>query len=98
MNCCCNDIAPATPPPSQKPASWLRRFFAIFQWAIPLATLALVPKCPACVAAYVFLFTGIGLSFQTATMLRWGLIALSVVPLAYLVFNTVRAALARCLV
>lgn len=91
MNCCCNDSAPVAPPPSSPtPASWLRRFFAIFQWAIPLATLALVPKCPACVAAYVFLFTGIGLSLQTAAVLRWGLIVLSVVPVAFLLVSTAR--------
>jgi hypothetical protein len=50
-------------------------------------TLALVPKCPMCVAAYVLLFSGIGLSFVAATVLRWALIACSIAALAYLVLR-----------
>jgi hypothetical protein len=48
-----------------------RRIAAAVQWALPGVILSLVPKCPACLAAYVALWTGLGLSFSTATYLRW---------------------------
>jgi hypothetical protein len=42
-----------------------------------------------CVAAYVVLFTGIGLSLPAAAAIRWALIALSAAAIAYLVFRAV---------
>ena len=56
-------------------------------WVLPAATLALLPKCPLCVAAYLALATGIGLSLQAATCLRATLVGLCV---AALLFNAGR--------
>lgn len=53
-------------------------------WLLPSALLAFVPKCPACLAAYLAIWTGIGLSLSTATYLRWVLISLAVASLFYL--------------
>ena len=50
-----------------------------------------MPKCPLCVAAYVTLWTGLGLSFAAATSIRWSLLALSGACLIYLVGRTLRA-------
>ncbi|MDX9912060.1 MAG: hypothetical protein RBS39_09530 [Phycisphaerales bacterium] len=50
-----------------------------------------MPKCPACFAAYALLFTGIGLSFGAAAVLRWTLLSLSVGILVVLVVRTIRA-------
>jgi hypothetical protein len=86
--CCCLDGDREKNPASLR--SGLRTLVA---WALPVTTLALIPKCPACVAAYVLLFTGVGLSLSTATLLRGGLIAISLTALAYLVFRTTRRAL-----
>ena len=53
-------------------------------WVVPGVVLALMPKCPACVAAYVALATGVGLSFSAAAALRWTVLAASVALLAFL--------------
>jgi hypothetical protein len=64
---------------------WTRRIGELFAWAAPAAALTLVPKCPACLAAYVALWTGIGLSFTAAAYLRWTILGVSIVSLAVLV-------------
>jgi hypothetical protein len=68
----------------RQPASPLRRVRQFAGWIIPSATLALLPKCPLCVAAYLALATGIGLSLPTATYLRATLVALCVASLSFL--------------
>ena len=93
MRCCCTENETnyplPTPPSDSASATWTRRIAALIQWAIPVTALALMPKCPMCVAAYVVLFTGIGLSLPAAAAIRWALIALSAVSLAYLLFRAV---------
>lgn len=55
---------------------------------LPGILLFLIPKCPLCLAAWLALGTGIGISFTVATWLRWGLISICIVSLCYLIFKS----------
>ena len=67
-----------------------RRAAGFAGWALPGAALALMPKCPACVAAYVMAGTGIAVSVPAAAWLRSGAIVLCVASLALAAATTVR--------
>lgn len=91
---CCHSKQPSTTPAHRAPrASWFRRAFALVQWSLPIATLALIPKCPICFAGYILLFTGLGLSFSQAALARWSLISLSLLALAFLTLRLARRVL-----
>jgi hypothetical protein len=81
--CCCHQD-------ERKPMSVLRRSGEVAAWAIPATILALMPKCPVCLAAYVAVWTGIGLTLSTASYLRTVLLAACAVSLLFLVAKYVR--------
>jgi len=68
----------------------LRRAIKVTQWAVPGALLALMPKCPMCLAGYVALWTGIGLSLPAVAGVRVALIAASAGVLVFLVIRELR--------
>ena len=78
MSACCDAAG------GRKTPAWLRRVREILAWALPGAVLVSVPKCPACLAAHVALWTGLGLSLSTATYLRWMLLFLCAASLLLL--------------
>jgi threonine/homoserine/homoserine lactone efflux protein len=51
----------------------------------PAAVLVLLPKCPACIAAWLAVGAGIGVTATTAAYLRTGLLVLCVACLAWVV-------------
>jgi hypothetical protein len=71
-------------------ATVARRCAGAAGWALPASALALLPKCPACVAAYVAAGTGIGISASTASYLRTVAIILCVASLLYVAAKAVR--------
>jgi hypothetical protein len=76
---------------ARRPAPRLRRGGEIAGWIIPSATLALLPKCPLCVAAYVALATtGIGISLPAAAHPRAMLVAICVASLVFLAARRLR--------
>jgi hypothetical protein len=80
---------------SRRPASRSYCVGEIAGWIVPGVTLALLPKCPACVAAYVALATGIGISLPTATYLRATLVLLCVASLVFITAKRLRSFMAR---
>ena len=74
--------------------SW-RAHREIASWILPSAMLALLPKCPACVVAYVALATGLGISMKTAAYLRLFLLLLCIASLAFVAARRLRRFMAR---
>jgi hypothetical protein len=80
---------PHCSPPARPPARGL-----VAGTVIPALALALMPKCPACLAAYVALGTGIGISCTAASYLRTGAFVLCIVWLLLVVLVLLRRWLA----
>ena len=83
MSACCKAAN------DRKTLTWVRRVREMFAWGVPGTLLVLMPKCPVCLAAYVAVWTGLGLSLSTAAWLRWGLLSLCVASLLYLIVERV---------
>ena len=95
MNTHCCKTATRGRNDARRPASRWRFGGEIAGWIVPSAMLALLPKCPACVAAYVALATGIGISLPTAAYLRILLVILCVASLVFIASRRVRRFIAR---
>ena len=80
---------------AHRPASRLRRGGEITSWIVPSVTLALLPKCPACVVAYVALATGLGISMSTAAHLRTLSMLLCAAVLTFIAARRLRRLVAR---
>ena len=69
--------------------TWLRRARGVAGLILPGALLALMPKCPMCLAAYVAVCTGFTISCSSAHILMRSLTALCIGTLALCVVRRV---------
>jgi len=67
--CCCENSRLRTFP---------RRCADVLGWIIPGVIMAMLPKCPMCLAAYIAIWTGVGISLSAATHLCAAVLVLSV--------------------
>jgi type IV secretory pathway VirB2 component (pilin) len=72
-----------------------RRCIELIRWIVPSAILALIPKCPGCLAACIALWTGLGLSMAAAANLRVLLIIVCVISLVFLAARQTRRLIAQ---
>ena len=73
------------------PSSGKQRRFVLAKLSMPTLILALLPKCPACFAAYLAMGTGISLSVAAASVLRSTLVAVCVTALVVALGSSFRA-------
>ena len=81
MNACCHQSG--------------AKSLSVASWIVPAVVLTLMPKCPMCLAAYIALWTGLGLSVEAAANLRLLLIIACVISLVFLTVRQTRRLIAR---
>lgn len=87
--CLCRQGSAANVSGSTKQVACLSRGHksAAAGWVLPSLGLVLVPKCPMCIAAWLALGGGLGVSFTAASYLRTGFVWLCWLFLALMVLR-----------
>src|SRR5262249_12876875 len=82
-HCCRVSTRNRTAGASNQPTGLVRRSPALAGWIVPAGYLMLLPKCPACLAAYVAIVTGLGISLSTPTDLRIVAFTMGIIAMIY---------------
>lgn len=85
--CACNNVQHINQHTKQKKIS---RYIDYAKMIMPAVVFTIIPKCPVCLAGYIALSTGVGLSITTATYLRIVLIVLCILSLTYFIVRHIR--------
>jgi hypothetical protein len=75
--------------------SLARRLFGAAASVTPGAALVLLPKCPLCLAAWLTVATGVGVSAAAAAWMQETIVAVSIAALAGVAAHTIRRAVFR---
>lgn len=86
-NCCQRTLHTSRDERQQR--TWRRRAREAAGWIVPGALLALMPKCPMCLVAYVALYSGLTMSCSSAHLLMRLLTALCIGTLTLCVVRRV---------
>ena len=87
LHCCQRKLHTSNDGTQQR--TWLRRARGVAGWIVPGALLALMPKCPMCLVAYVALCSGLTMSCSSTHLLMRLLTALCIGTLALCVVRRV---------
>jgi len=87
-------VAKETTRAGVRPRPFFRRLRDAAGWVVPGAVLVLLPKCPVCIAAYVALATGVGISVSAASSLRTAVVIICASSLSFIAARRVRRYLA----
>lgn len=71
----------------KQPVNIAKRFIKAAGSIIPGIMLVFMPKCPLCVAYYITVVTGSGVSFTTAKYMRIALLLVCISSLAYIIIT-----------
>lgn len=83
VTCCCENGRQTSNAPA-----WTSIVAKVVAWIVPGLTLAALPKCPLCLAAYVAVLTGCGISLAAARCAWWFVAASCVAVLLFLAIRT----------
>jgi hypothetical protein len=84
-NECCRSRTPKGAEAGRTRKSMARR---VLSWIVPSLVLAAMQKCPPCLAAYVALFTGFGISLAVAKFAWWSIGIGCLIVLVYVATTT----------
>jgi hypothetical protein len=83
------------PAPDKGRSHFVSHLLNFIGWIVPTAILALIPKCPACLAGYAVIGTSVAVSLSTFAQMRLALVILCIALLSFLGINSILRVVTR---